>query len=524
MKGSPRSGAGRDVAAGVAQLLSSRIAVAAMAMIFVAISTRLLTLREMAVFALYNSMCALQAVLCSMGLLTTCARELPALMGKGDTDGAARLLRTSMAVNAVVSAAFASILAAAAGPLARWFLEDPGYAPALRWAALAVFIWNLHEANQIFLVALQRFGPWARVTVTCAVAQRALSLTLFLLLSPAGYGLVGYMAGFAAGSLAGFLRGFGSLRDLAGRTKDFAPAAPLIRYSLPFYADGYLRYLYMQADQLVVALFLTPEALSLYFVARRFIQYYQQIVSSTIDPLLAKVGEMRSRGREALERSLRSASRYFGLVFLPLAAGSAAMSAFLLDLAGGSRYREAAPVLALLSISVAVYAAFNLVTGYVYMLGVPADRLRHNTVTGLAQLALMAGVLGVAVQAGAPPLLAAAAIALARSLALLAGLVYAHGQLKRYITPAYALEALPRALAASMALLIVAGLPQLLGYHPGLAILCGLAGTILFVALIRPAIRAEDLDLLSSLLHGRARPLESAIRRLFGHPRRVERT
>ncbi len=510
------SAGGRDVAAGAARLLSSRIAVAAMAMVFVAISTRLLTLREMAVFALYNSMCALQAVLCSMGLLTTSTRELPALAGRGDAEGASRLLRTALSVNALLSAVVASILAAAAGPIAVWFLQDPGYAPALRWAALAVFTWNLFEACQILLVALQRFGPWARATVTCAVAQRAFSLVLFLLLSPSGHGLEGYMAGFAAGSLAGLIRGLGSLRDLAGRREGLAPLGPLLRYSMPFYADGYLRYFYMQADQLLVAVFLTPEALSLYFVARRFIQYYQQIVSSTIDPLLAKVGELRSRGREALERSLRAASRYFGMIFLPLAAGTAAMSAWLLELAGGAPYREAWPVLALLSVSVAVYAAFNLVTGYVYMLGAPADRLRHNTVTGLTQLGLMAGLLALAAGTGAPALFAAAAIALARSAALATGLAYAHAQLRRHLTPSYSLESLPRALTASAILLAAAALPQIVFYHPLAAPLYGLAGAALFVAVIRPAIRPEDLDLLSSLLRGRASPLDRAIRSLFG--------
>jgi O-antigen/teichoic acid export membrane protein len=511
-------GARRDVAAGAATLLSTRATVAAMAVVFIAISTRILTLREMAVFAIYNSLCALQAVLCSLGLLTTCTRDLPALMGKEDHDGAARLLRTAMATNAFVSALVASVLAWAARPLSLYFFQHDGFAPTMRWVALAVFLWNLFEANQIFLVSLQRFKAYGRANITCAAAQRITSLSLFLLLSPWGYGLLGYMGGFAVGTLVGLRSNFGALKDLASRPAGFAPLRPLLRYSAPFYADGYLRYLYMQADQLLVALFLSPEVLSLYFVARRFAQYYQQTVASTIDPVLAKVSEIRTRGREAVERSLRSASRYFGLVFLPLAAGTAAMSALFLDVAGGARYREAVLVLAILSGSVALYALFNLVTGYVYMVGAPADRLRHNLVTGISQIVLVAGLLGVGSRLGISPLMGAALIALARAGALLVGLIFAHGQLRRYIRPVYDIRALPRSLVASLVLLAAAGAPQLYLYHPALVPLYGLVGTALFVLVIRPAVRPEDLDLLSGVFGDRARGLQRIIRRILGHP------
>ncbi len=509
-------GTRRAVAAGALTLLSARFAVAALAIVFIAISTRILTLREMAVFAVLNSLCAVQAMICSLGLLTTCTRELPALMGRGDADGAARLLRTAMITNAVVSLVLAAVLAAAARPLSILFLKEATFAPALRVVAAGVFFWNLFEANQIFLVALQRFGPYGRANVVCAVAQRGTALALFALLSGSGFGLLGYIAGYAAGTLVGVAAQFRALRDLLARRSGFAPLPPLLRYSMPFYADGYMRYLYMQADQLLIAIFLSPEVLSLYFVAKRFAQYYQQIVASFVDPVLAKVGEIRARGREAVERSLRSASRYFALVFLPFSAGAAAVSALFLDLAGGAPYRQAAGVLALLSLAVAAYAAFNLVTGYVYMLGAPSDRLKHNMVTGISQLALMAALLAALAAAGSGPLVGAAAIATARAVSLLLGCAYAHTQLRRYIAPTYETRILPRAAGAALILALVTALPQLFLYHPAIVPLYAAAGTVLFVLAIRPAVRAEDLDLLGSLLQGRAAPLERLARRILG--------
>src|SRR5262249_36605933 len=155
-------GTRRAVAAGTMTLLSARLVVAGLAMVFIAVSTRLLSLREMAVFAVYSSLCVTHAMICSLGLLTACTRELPPLMGKGDLDGASSLLKTTLLVNGSVSAVVAAILFAAAAPLSRLFLKDEVYAPEIRIVVAGVFLWNLFEANQVLQVALQRFRTYGR--------------------------------------------------------------------------------------------------------------------------------------------------------------------------------------------------------------------------------------------------------------------------------------------------------------------------------------------------------------------------
>jgi O-antigen/teichoic acid export membrane protein len=511
-------GARGAVAAGTLKILSARFAVAALAMVFIAVSTRILTLREMAVFAVYNSLCAVQAMICSLGLLTACARELPALMGRGDASGAARLLKTSLLVNASVSALSASVLAAAARPLCLLFLKDDAFVAEMRWVALAVFLWNLFEANQIVVVALQRFGAYGRANLACGLAQRLTSLALFAALQGTGRGLAGYIAGYGAGTLVGIAVQAAVLRDLLRLRTGRAPAGPLLRWSWPFYADGYFRYLYMQADQLLIGVFLTPEVLSLYFVAKRFVQYYQQIVASSVDPALAKVAEIRARGAEAVERSLRAASRYFTLVFLPFAAASASASPFLLHLAGGAPYREAWPALAVLSLSIAAYAAFNLVSGYIYVLGSPADRLRHNLVAGLSQIVLMAGLLAAAGAVPRAAMAGAVAVAAARIGALAIGAAFAHRQLARYVRPAYDIGALPRIGAASALFLAIVAIPQAFVDLPAAVPLYALAGAAGFLLAARPAVRDEDLDLVDAIFRGRAAGFRRTLRRALGRP------
>src|SRR5262245_23125901 len=81
-----------------ASLLASRFGVAVIAVAFLGVSTRLLTLEEMAVFAVYNTFCNTLTVLCSMGMLTSCLKQVPAFRAAGSPGRAAGLIRAAVLV------------------------------------------------------------------------------------------------------------------------------------------------------------------------------------------------------------------------------------------------------------------------------------------------------------------------------------------------------------------------------------------------------------------------------------------
>jgi O-antigen/teichoic acid export membrane protein len=275
-----------SVSRSAASLLASRLAVAGIALAFLGVSTRLLTLDQMAVFALYNTLCGLLTVVCSLGMLASCLKQVPALRAAGRSREAASLLRSAAGVYMTGAAAVTIALWAAAEPIGRLLLKRAGAGADVRAAALAALCFGLYEAAQLLLASLQRFGRQSRDNVASALIQRLLSLALFF-----PFGLSGYLAGFAAGSLAAAASGGWILRRFLRENPppSFSPGALRddIGYAAPFYLDGYFRYVYMQADQLLVAIFLGPAELSIYFVAKRFLAYGQVLVSSLVDPLIA---------------------------------------------------------------------------------------------------------------------------------------------------------------------------------------------------------------------------------------------
>src|SRR5437867_6424172 len=142
-----------------ASLLTSRLAVAGIALAFLGVSTRLLTLEEMAVFAVYNTLCGMLTVVGSLGLLATCIKVLPGLMA-GDPSSpqraeAARLLRLSLTVYVAGASLVVGALWLAAEPISRLLLKTPARAGDVRAAALTALCYGLYEASQLLLSALQ---------------------------------------------------------------------------------------------------------------------------------------------------------------------------------------------------------------------------------------------------------------------------------------------------------------------------------------------------------------------------------
>ena len=407
-----------SVTRSAASLLTSRLLVAGIAMIFLGVSTRLLTLEEMAVFAVYNTFCGFLTVVCSLGLLATCIKKLPAMPSEG-----APLLRVSLIVYGAGAAVVTCALWAGAAPISRVLLKTPDRAGDVRAAALTALCYGLYEASQLLLTAQQRFGRVGSYNVAAALVQRVVSLALFF-----PFGLKGYLAGFALGSLAGAGMGLATILPLARGTPSEGGGSGWrwLSYSMPFYADGYLRYLYMHADQLLVGIFLTPADLSIYFVAKRFIQYCQVLVSSLVDPLGTKVAELRETDPGAVSRAFAASLRYFVLLFVPLSVLLACLSPFLLLVIGGDRYAAGALSLALLFLSLPLFALFSHLSVFVYALGPPRERLIANLSSVLAQAAGIVALM---------PWLGLAGLALARLIGFGVAAVATRARLDRYLPP-----------------------------------------------------------------------------------------
>ncbi len=485
-----------SVARGAASLLASRLSIAAIALAFLGVSTRLLTLEQMAAFAVYNTFCGLLTVVCSLGLLASCLKHVPAWRGRGEAARAAHLVRTAGRVYVAGAMVVTAAIIACRSTIAGVLLKDPSRDADVAIAAAAALCFGLYEAVQLLLSAHQRFARQARDNVVSALAQRLLSLGLFF-----PFGLTGYMAGFAAGSLMGAVSGWMELRQLLAGAADGKErsdsAAGHIAVAFPFYVDGYLRYAYMHADQLLVGIFLTPVDLSIYFVAKRFLQYGQVMVASLVEPLVARaaqVGEDLRRVGILYDRSLRWAV----LAFVPLGILLAASSPFLLAVIGGERYAEGAPALALLMLSLPLFAIFAQQGAFVHALRPPRDRLLLNLSSSALQLAAMAAL---------TPLWGLAGLAGSRLLGFSAGARAGRRLLAPHLAHAHPAPVLGRAMGQTLVpSAVAAGLVAAVHVGTGLPVATGAAAAaasiLLGAWLLTGVLDPEDRAAVASMIPG----------------------
>lgn len=489
---------GASVATSAASLAGSRIAVALLALVFLAISARLLSVEEMAAFAVYNIFTGLISVVGSLGLLAGAVRSLPGLTASGRAAEASAVMRLATKVQLFVGGAWTAVLVLAAAPIAAWILDAPERAENVRLSAVAALCFGLYEASQLLLNGLQRYDRLASNYIVTALAQRALSLALFFLM-----GFPGYLAGFALGSLVGVAYAIPVIAGVMRARPDVPPgwAASQIRYCMPFYADGYLRYLYMQADQVIVGVALNPTALAIYFIAKRCLQYCQLFVQSLLDPIGTRAAAMRETQPESIARFFARSRHMFLCLFIPVSIFLAAGSPLLLAIIGGERYAAAEMPLAMLFLTMIPFALFSHLSLFVFVLGRPRDRLATNLTATIGQLAPMLGLI---------PWLGLPGLALARGIGFTAGSAHAGTVLSRTDTnlggipgprPSPRLREIAICAAASVAGGLIAALPWMMGLGAAWILVAAIPGGILAsLVTLFYALDAEDRRALWSLI------------------------
>ncbi|MCE5336071.1 MAG: oligosaccharide flippase family protein [Desulfobacteraceae bacterium] len=237
----------------------------------------------------------------------------------------------------------------------------------------------------------------ARWNFIAGVARQALTIPVYLLLGFRPYVIAIVAATFVpVAGMAYHLRG-----DLFNRFH-CAPILATIRYGLPLYLRSFLRYGFMELDQFVVAVALSPAALASYSATSRLASQIYTITESFQAPIGIRMSSLRFAQIEEKRAFFSSASRYTVVIILPLAAVMAAASPWLMTLYGGAKYADSWPLLVMLVMANAGYALYMVYCSAVFAYQAPKDTLLLDGLVGTANylsaplLILAAGQYGIA--------------------------------------------------------------------------------------------------------------------------------
>lgn len=277
-----------------------------------------------------------------------------------------RLMLRSTTVVGVAQVVLGIGLLAGSAALGRFF-NNPGLSQYVGLLAVYIGLSAVTRLWEVQLVAEQRVPLAALVTG----GFEALKVGLMFAALAIQPGLPGLMWALVAGAGA---KGVGYawflLREFAFRDEgpgESGHTGEQFGYAMALWLPGILNTLALQAHQFIVGYYFTPAEYAVYSVACFQVPLIGVLTTSIIEVMLVRVTEARAQGRDDEVRHVwHQASVKSLLVFVPIAVGLAAVAQPLITLLFTRAYAAAAPLFAILMISLPLNAVFtnNMLRAY----------------------------------------------------------------------------------------------------------------------------------------------------------------
>lgn len=267
-------------------LVSSNAILKVLGIVSVMVYTRYLLKEELALVPLFAIMGRLSMVVFSFGILPTLVRDIPHLLREKKTELVSSAINTSIMVILPGILLFSILSYFFADRLALYFLQTESYTPHLKLMAVGFFFTGVNQAFSYIYWCLSRFQQESSRNVIVGFMQVITGIAFVMI-----WGIYGLLASLVICSMINTGIFLYSLRDILFTSFKLYPLRKLIVESIPFYLESYLMYFRAEGDQLLVAGLLGPQALAIYYIAKKpydILQSFTQSLDKVLTTSLAK--------------------------------------------------------------------------------------------------------------------------------------------------------------------------------------------------------------------------------------------
>lgn len=492
----------------VIKTLSGQLVCRVFSMFYFILLTIFLSPLELSVLPVMFTITGICILLTGLGLNPTCARNVPELLAKGKTSEASGLVKASMLIQIILAFLATGLVYFFSRPISYIFFKTTDFNITVKIIAFAIILGKVLDLNNMLLQITQRFGKISIISIIDTVVLRVMALPpLFL------FGIDAYISTILAGCLILILLQIFFLRDILFVKSERYPVRKLIKFSSPYMLGECALLGSNYIDNLFIGVFLSPEKLAAYHVAKRFYDFLIVYSDSLTNPFIPILSRLKVQGITAVENGFRKLSRYLSFSLIPACFLTASLPYPLLQIFGGGTYIDALPILVILSLTAIPYGISRIYSTSILMYGEPIDRLKlngFNSITSISAtgiLIALAGTMGVAV---------------AKLLSLCGSIYYSRYSLKKMNNSSFDVLALKQALLVSAVMAgIVSGL-QIFYYSIFLVPLYILIGAFVFLTLFCRILTMEDIELIEGLLPSRFKGLVK-IPYFFGGKKLIKR-
>lgn len=477
----------------VTKILGGQIVCQVFSVFYFIVLTFFLTPLELSVFPVMFTITGISILITGLGLSPTCLRNAPELFAKGRISEASGLIKASMRIQIVLAFLVASIVYFLSKPISCVFFKTTDFNIVVKIIAFGIVIGKLLDLNNTVLKITQRFGKISIISILDSVVVRFIALPpLFI------FGMETYLSIILAGCVILILLQIFFLRDILFVKSERHSLRKLIKFSYPYLLGECALVGSSYGDNFLIGIFLSPEKLAGYYVARRFFDFMVVCSDSLINPFIPILSKLKTEGVSALENAFRKMSRYLSFSLIPLCFLIASLAYPLLQIFGGGKYISAVPMLVILSLTVILYGVNTIYASNVFINGEPIDRLKLYSFNSLTNVIVTAILMALAGTIG---------VAAARFLSLCGSIYYSRYSLRKLNNAQFDFLALKQALLVSIATAgVVFGL-QLFYYNIFLIPLYILIGTFVFLTLFCRILTVEDVELIKDFLPSKFKDL-----------------
>lgn len=355
---------------------------------FIAYLNRQLDETEFGAFALLFVFYSLVGMASSLGLPAAAIRLIPEMKEKGDTDKVSDIIKITMLISSLVALAVVIVGVGLAGPLTRLFTKSAMPPGIMIWILLASLFYCVFDKAILVLQSLQEFGKIAFLLLLAHISQRVFAIVLLL----TGYGLKGILCGFLLGGTLGAILAVWYLRRYLLCPYNNYRVKAHLRFSLPYYGQDASRFMFSQADQMLIPILFTLDTLAVYFVAKKGIAVVLLAFNAVLEAVIPRLAEIKARGQAALKDNLDSVYSLLSWVAL-----TAVILLFLnsktLMVCLGTREAGSFLLLNILGVATFIYMIFSLVSIGVYLAEPPRDMLKLFLSVGASNM-VVSSILG----------------------------------------------------------------------------------------------------------------------------------
>jgi len=369
---------------------ASRLVVLGLSIITAFFYARFLSPTELALIAWVSVLSSIEAMITGFGSSAFLLRSFPKAKSSGEISLALSYARTYIIISGVSTLLFCFLVWSFSEAVFQVIFRASDTSTIRSIVVSCVLFSGLGRTVSFLGQSEAKFIPLGVIASIKSVAQNILVIGLYFML-----GRKGLILGISIVEIISFIVMLIMFRSSIFVSAQMYPIAQILKESIGFYFEGYIRYLANYSDKLLVSMFFGPASLGYYSMAKNLAFKIAAIRDTMVSVMVPYLARASTDTNGSVDKIINKTIAAFSITILPISLVFAGACYWILNVFGGDNYLDSTFSAILLCLFMPI-SAYQVIYGQaLYVCGKQTDRLIVLVIQSVAMLVslfLMASV------------------------------------------------------------------------------------------------------------------------------------